>query len=277
MSRITVRPPTARFCGRAALALVLGGAFLVPLGGCFLKSKEELRQEAAVPPKPLDQQARQHYNEGIVCEQRRQYPEALGEYYQALHLDPKFAAAWMAIGNVHQLQNRYLQAEQAYLKAIAADPTLATAKNNLAWLYYTNRLKLDQAEALALAAVGNYEEEITRAQNKERLPPGVSLDSRIRSLRLGMAGCYDTLGWIHQQRGRFDQAAQSWYLAMSQTTDGEVELRAKFHYEIGLALIGQRQTEGARESLARARSLTASSELLGKIAAAEKLLTAAPR
>lgn len=264
--------------GRGRRGLV--GALLVCaaaplLGGCFLKSKDEMQKEAAAPPKPLDQQARQHYNDGIVEEQRKKYVEALGEYYKALELDPKFALAWMAIGNVQQMRGHYLEAERAYKRAIEGDPNSATAKNNLAWLYYSNRLHLDEAEVLAQQAVQNYEDEIVRAQRKEKLPPGITLDSRIRSLRLGMAGCYDTQGSIHQARGRLDKAIEMWYLALGQTAETEPEVQAKFHYKIGAAQVEQKNLDGARQSLARARALTKSPELQEKIAAAERALGAA--
>ncbi|MBI3267748.1 MAG: tetratricopeptide repeat protein [Planctomycetes bacterium] len=221
------------------------------------------------PEKPPAQQARQHYNDGIVFEQRQKYDEALGEYYKALELDPGFAQAWMAIGNVQQMRDHFLQAERAYKTAIAADASLATAKNNLAWLYYANRMNLEEAETLARDAVQNYEEEIVRTQKKERLPAGISMESRIRSLRLGMAGCYDTLGWIHQAKASYDRAAEMWYLALSQTAETEPELRAKFHYQLGMVLAQKRELPAARESLARARSLSKDPQLLAKVAAIE--------
>ena len=45
------------------------------------------------------------------------------------------------------------EAEGYYKKAIKNDPRNADAHNNLAWLYYTKKENLEQAEVLALKAI----------------------------------------------------------------------------------------------------------------------------
>jgi tetratricopeptide (TPR) repeat protein len=57
------------------------------------------------------------------------------------------------MGNVYFRKNEYDEAEAHYKKAIKKNPANADACNNLAWLYYTKRIKLDEAEKLALKAL----------------------------------------------------------------------------------------------------------------------------
>ncbi len=57
------------------------------------------------------------------------------------------------MGNVYFQKKEYEEAEVHYKKAIKKDPENADAYNNLAWLYYTKRERLDEAEKLALKAI----------------------------------------------------------------------------------------------------------------------------
>lgn len=92
----------------------------------------------------------EHINLGVTYEKKGELDNALKEYKLA---SKKLPLAYLYIGNIHFQKNEFNEAEEAYLKAIDKDPQNADAHNNLAWLYYTKKEKLDKAEALALKAI----------------------------------------------------------------------------------------------------------------------------
>jgi tetratricopeptide (TPR) repeat protein len=73
----------------------------------------------------------------------------------------KLPGAYLYIGNVHFQKKEWDEAERNYQKVISQEPKNADAANNLAWLYYTKKENLDQAETLARKAI-----ELNPAQEK---------------------------------------------------------------------------------------------------------------
>ena len=63
------------------------------------------------------------------------------------------AASLYNLGNAYFQKQELDKAEEYYQKAIKGEPGNADAHNNLAWLYYTKKENLDQAETLALKAL----------------------------------------------------------------------------------------------------------------------------
>jgi tetratricopeptide (TPR) repeat protein len=61
--------------------------------------------------------------------------------------------AYLYAGNVLFSLERMEEAERAYDQAIIALPLNPEPRNNLAWLLYTQRQRLDKAEALAVEAL----------------------------------------------------------------------------------------------------------------------------
>ncbi len=92
----------------------------------------------------------EHLNLGVAYEQKGEYDNAIAEYRLAAK---KLPIAYLYLGNAHFQKNELVEAEEYYKKAIKRDPKNADAYNNLAWLYYTKREKLDEAENLALRAI----------------------------------------------------------------------------------------------------------------------------
>lgn len=92
----------------------------------------------------------EHLNLGVAYEQNKEYESALKEYEKALKEHP---AAHLYMGNIYFLRNEYSEAEYHYKLVIDEDSKNADAYNNLAWLYYTKKVNLKEAEVLALKAI----------------------------------------------------------------------------------------------------------------------------
>jgi tetratricopeptide (TPR) repeat protein len=92
----------------------------------------------------------EHLNLGVAYEKRGEFDNAIKEYKLASKKQP---IAYLYLGNVHFQKKEWAQAEHDYKKAIEIDPNSADAHNNLAWLYYSQGEKLDDAERLAIQAI----------------------------------------------------------------------------------------------------------------------------
>jgi tetratricopeptide (TPR) repeat protein len=92
----------------------------------------------------------EHLNLGIAYESKKEYDLAAAEYTTASRSLP---VAYLFLGNILFLQGKYVESEQRYRRAIKELPGDPRPYNNLAWLYYTQGIKLEEAENLARRAV----------------------------------------------------------------------------------------------------------------------------
>jgi tetratricopeptide (TPR) repeat protein len=92
----------------------------------------------------------EHLSLGVTYEQQGDFDNAIKEYNLAAK---KLPGAFLYLGNAHFQKKEWKEAEDYYRLAIEKDPDNADAHNNLAWLYYTRREKLDEAETLARKAL----------------------------------------------------------------------------------------------------------------------------
>jgi len=92
----------------------------------------------------------EHLNLGVTYEMNGELDNALEEYKKASKSLP---LAYTYIGNIYFQKGDFKNAEIYYKKAIEDDPCSADAHNNLAWLYYTEKKNLDEAENLVLEAL----------------------------------------------------------------------------------------------------------------------------
>lgn len=92
----------------------------------------------------------EHLNLGVTYEQQGDFDNAIKEYNLAAKTLP---GAFLYLGNAHFQKKEWNKAEDYYRLAIEKEPDNADAHNNLAWLYYTRREKLDEAETLARKAL----------------------------------------------------------------------------------------------------------------------------
>ncbi len=92
----------------------------------------------------------EHLNLGVAYERNAELDNALKEYEAA---SQKLPAAYLYIGNIYFQKNKYDMAESSYKKAISKDPENADAYNNLAWIYYVKKERLEEAENLVRKAI----------------------------------------------------------------------------------------------------------------------------
>ena len=91
----------------------------------------------------------EHITLGLAYEQKGELGPALEQYEEAAK---KVPLAFLYMGNVYYQTGKYDDAERSYRRAISATHD-ARAYNNLAWLYYSQGVRLEEAEGLAEEAV----------------------------------------------------------------------------------------------------------------------------
>ncbi len=92
----------------------------------------------------------EHLNLGVIYERKGEFDNALKEYYTA---SKKLPLAYLYLGNIYFQKNDYKEAEKYYKKALKKGVENGDLYNNLAWLYYTKEMNLEEAEGLVLKAL----------------------------------------------------------------------------------------------------------------------------
>lgn len=91
----------------------------------------------------------EHINLGLAYERRGEFGPALEHYGEAAKTNP---LAFLYLGNAYYQTGNYDDAELSYRKAISETGD-GRAYNNLAWMYYSLGVRLEEAERLAAEAV----------------------------------------------------------------------------------------------------------------------------
>ena len=151
----------------AALKAIVIAVIAVPLCSCAFP-------RIAILHDPLTPE--EHVNLGVSYEKRGELEAALEEYKAA---SKKLPLAHLYVGNIYYQQQDYPLAERSYRKAVKK-PGAAEAYNNLAWLYFTTDVKMDDAEELAAKAVelspesDGFRDTLQKIREKRgRLAPGI--------------------------------------------------------------------------------------------------------
>lgn len=127
---------------------------------------------------------------------------ALAEYQAAAKALPGLAMAHLKVGAVYQSQKKWTDAEQAFLRAVEADPKMFAAYNNLAWM---------------------------AAERKENLQNALGWAEKAVEIAPEAGDSLDTLGWVHRARGELDQAAAALEKAVAKQPQ-----RVSFVYHLGV-------------------------------------------
>jgi tetratricopeptide (TPR) repeat protein len=149
---------------------------------------------------------------------------ALKEYEALARNNPKHADSHLKAGVLYQRLGRADQAVAAYKAALAANPRLALAYNNLAWLAVDRNRDLAQAEAWA---------------------------KRATELAPNNAQFHDTLGWVYRATGKTRDALH--VLEQAHKLDPS---DASINYHLGVVLNDSGDTARAIEAFKTTVSLS---------------------
>ncbi|MDJ0829377.1 MAG: tetratricopeptide repeat protein [Desulfobacterales bacterium] len=92
----------------------------------------------------------EHLKLGMAYEEKGDFEHAIKEYQAAVK---QYPVAYFYLGNIYFKENQFDLAEKNYQKAIQKLPDNPRPLNNLAWLYYTQRKNMHEAEELARRAL----------------------------------------------------------------------------------------------------------------------------
>jgi Tfp pilus assembly protein PilF len=76
--------------------------------------------------------AREAFEKGRKAGTEKKFDEAMKELNKAVTIDPRFAAAWSLMGEIHRLQNQFEPAKKEYAQALSADPKFVSPYFGLA-------------------------------------------------------------------------------------------------------------------------------------------------
>jgi tetratricopeptide (TPR) repeat protein len=87
---------------------------------------------ATISAKPLPESARKEYFKGLDEKGKGRLDAAGQRFRKAVDEYPQYAAAWLELGRVQNVQNDVTSARQSFQHAISADPSLLPAYQELA-------------------------------------------------------------------------------------------------------------------------------------------------
>lgn len=97
--------------------------------------------------------AEEHTRLGVSYEEQGLRADAHIQFEAALEKDPNYAPAWMAKGNDSFAAGDLKSAERSFRRVLKLSPHHAGASNNLAMIYVSQNINLDEAEQLAQEAL----------------------------------------------------------------------------------------------------------------------------
>jgi tetratricopeptide (TPR) repeat protein len=178
--------------------------------GKYAEAVEPLKQQLEL--NPLDLRARAAL--GSIYLEQRKYAEALPEFEKAVALAPNQSAMHVGLGQAYLNLGKSEQALAELDKAVELEPT-PNVWNNVAYQLSLRSVHLDRAQQYAESAVAATAAAL-RNVVLERLNPN---DLRLVS---GLAAFWDTLGWVHFQKGELDPAEKYIRAAWVLDQHGEV-------------------------------------------------------
>jgi Flp pilus assembly protein TadD/transglutaminase-like putative cysteine protease len=178
--------------------------------GRYAEAARPLKQQLEL--NPLDLRARAAL--GSVYLEQRKYAEALPEFEKAVALAPNESAMHVGLGQAYLNLGRSEQALAEFDKAVELEPT-PNVWNNVAYQLSLRSVHLGRAQQYAESAVAATAAAL-RNVVLERLNPN---DLRLVS---SLAAYWDTLGWVHFQKGELDPAEKYIRAAWLLDQHGEV-------------------------------------------------------
>ncbi len=201
---------------------------------------------------PLDKFA--HANLGQLLVDWRKYKEAVTELEAAISLNPESEALHLSLGRAYLNLGEKEKGIAAFDQAVKLAPG-PYVWNDVAYFLAVSKVQLDRAQQFAESAT-------TAVANELRNFELEQLSTDDLSSVASLAAYWDTLGWVHFQKGDFDTAekyvAAAWLLQQHAEVGyhlGQIaEKRGKKEDAIryyALAVVATRPVPEAREGLDR--------------------------
>jgi tetratricopeptide (TPR) repeat protein len=167
---------------------------------------------------------------GLLQEKNLNQPdEAEKMYRKAIELNPNFSDAYNNLGRLYGSRKQWDEAERMYRKAIESDPKNAAARQGLVRLLGEAGIKLDQALALALAALKQQPEDtayldilgLIRLKRGELPEAEAALTQAIAKSgdTPGAAGPWSHLGAVDEAKGDLAAARAAYRKALALQPD----------------------------------------------------------
>ena len=161
---------------------------------------------------PLDKFA--HRNLGMMYLEDHKDREALPELEKATQINPQDAQAFISLGQAQLELGEDATALASFDRAVKISPT-AGSWNNIAYQLSLRNVHLDLAQRYAESAVTS-----TAATLRNLTSDSQQLEQQ--ALGISLAAEWDTLGWVHFQRGNLDEAEKFIRAAWQLGQHGEV-------------------------------------------------------
>ena len=242
------------------------------LGDVYWRQRKYAEAESAYRKQlevtPLHQSAQTSLGQMLV--DWRKFKEAVPELEKAISLNPDGQMLYVSLGRAYLNLGEKDKAIAAFDKAIKLEPG-ALVWNDVAYDLALSNVQLDKAQQYAESAVTSVAAELRNAE-AERL--------RLDDLQnvSSLIAYWDTLGWVHFQKGEVDLAERyisaAWQIGrhsevgyhMGQILEKKGKPEEAIH-TYALATLAEGLVPEARESLARLAGKAKVEELLRKVEA----------
>ncbi len=216
----------------------------------YAQAETSFRKQIEVTP--LD--ASSHSNLGVMLVEWRKYKEAVPELEQAISLDPEGESLYVSLGRAYLGMGDTAKGIEVLEKAVKIDPG-PRVWNDVGYFMAVGKVQLDKAQQYAESAVTAVATDLRNVELES-----LTMDNLNDVSSLG--AYWDTLGWVHFQKGDLDAAEKYISAAWSLEQNSEVayhlgmihEKRGKKDEAIhmyALAVVADRLVPEAKESLER--------------------------
>jgi tetratricopeptide (TPR) repeat protein len=161
---------------------------------------------------PLDAAA--HAALGEILLAQREFPQAASELDKATILSPENAELRVSLGRAYLNTGEEPKALVAFDKAAELSPT-PLVWNDIAFNLADSKVELDKAQKYAESAIGAIDAVLQKI-DLQHVAMG-----QVREVT-SIAGCWDTLGWVHFQKGELEIAERYVRAAWLVDQNGEV-------------------------------------------------------
>jgi tetratricopeptide (TPR) repeat protein len=183
---------------------------------------------------------------GLALLQSGREPEAIGEFKEALRLDPDYFEALNNLGNSLLRTGRVAEAQARFEQALRLKPDNAETLNNLGNIFYQTGRFPEAIKNFGQALQIKPDNDVARYNMANalvatnRLPEAIAQYEEVLRLKPGFAEAHGNLGAALQQAGRLPEAMEQYGQALQLQPDN-----ADAHYNLGLIFSRMGRTSDA--------------------------------